>query len=199
MVRIPTLAQHGIRLAIWCWLANHLPTVHQAFWENVNLWWHFQHWPNICIRLEIQHWLPNRLPIISSDWLVCQCWANIGKLLAMLATIANIGPMLDCYLSGWGPMSSQRLGDIESTFSQRWGDVGPTFFANNMPTFWSTFCQLSANLLTILWLLIFPYNVHHVRHIFSCRKDVQKMSYFKACFGTCLEAWHSHGILKTSG
>ena len=36
---------------------------------------------------------------------------------------------------------------VAATLGQRLGDVGPTFFANNMPTSWSTFCQLSATFL----------------------------------------------------
>ncbi len=39
---------------------------------------------------------------LTGDQLVCQCWANVGKPLATLATTATVGPMADCYLGSVG-------------------------------------------------------------------------------------------------
>ncbi len=102
--------------------------------------------------------------------------------------------------------STQHWADVGPTFSQYWGDIGPTYgrrwanvfcqqCANILVNFSPTFCQP----FTILWLLIFTYNLPQIKHNFWGLKDVQKLSYFKAFVGTCLEAWHSHNILQTSG
>ena len=92
-------------------------------------------------------------------------WADVGPTSALKLGRRwhyNVGSMSFCLVGQhrrrWanvGPTSPQRWGDIGPSFSQCWGDVGPTFgrrwanvfFANNLPTFWATFCQLLADLL----------------------------------------------------
>ena len=110
-------------------------------------------------------------------------------------------PNVDMSISPTSAMSGWHWGDVGPTFSQHWGDVGPTIgwcWAN-------VFCQQCVNLLVNFsqpyanLLPTFGCWYSHIKHNFWGLKDVKKMSYFKACFGTCLEAWHLHDILKTSG
>ncbi len=45
------------------------------------------------------------------------------------------------------PTSAQPSANVGATLAQPLGNVGPTFFANNVKTFWATFCQCLADLL----------------------------------------------------
>ncbi len=118
----------------------------------------------------------------------------------------SIGPMSICWAaqtSGrhWaniGPMLGQPSANVGATLAQPLGDVGPTFFCQHFTNLLGNFLPTFGRPFTNLYLLILSYNVHHVRHNFWCLKDAQKISHFKAYFGICFEAWHSHDILKTS-
>ncbi len=124
-------------------------------------------------------------------------WANVDAKVG--PTLALRQPNVDLLGSPTSPMSAQRRANIGAMLTQPLGDVGPTFFCqqftNLLDNFLPTFGQPFSN----LWLLIFPCNVPKIKLDFWCLKDVQKISYFKAYFDTCLDAWHFHDILQTSG
>ncbi len=60
--------------------------------------------------------------------------------------IAIVGLTSAPHRSNIGMTLDQHSADIVATLGQRFGDVGPTIFANDLPSFWSPFCQLFSDL-----------------------------------------------------
>ena len=60
-------------------------------------------------------------------------------------SVSDVGPMLDQRQANNGAMLPQPPANVGVTLAQRLCDIGLTYFANILPTFWSTFYQLSAD------------------------------------------------------
>ncbi len=74
--------------------------------------------------------------------------ANVGPNLGSTSAVQR-WPNIDVSDGPTSLMSAQRWFDVEPMLAQHRPNVGATmgscFFANKLPTFWSTFCQHSAN------------------------------------------------------
>ncbi len=86
----------------------------------------------------------------------------------------NVGPTLAQCRPNVGAMLGQPSANVGATLGRRLGDVGPTFFCQHFANVLGDFFPPFFRPFTNFWLLIFPYNVHHVRHIFDSSKMCRK-------------------------